>query len=159
VFLFAQNAILLALVYLFTGARARGAVAAAVAALWLRFLLSPALTPALARRLMDGSTAIFLAARLPQIAANARAKSTGNLSIVTYAANTLGSLARVFTSVSAGGGGALVRNYALGAALNATVVGQILAYGKGGAAGKKKGAGAKGKGAGAGRRSTRAKAA
>ena len=157
VFLFLQNSILLALIYALTGARARGAVAVGAAALWLRFLASPSLTPSLARRLMDASTAIFLSARLPQIAANARSGSTGALSLATYAANTLGGLARVATTLQAGGGGAMLRNYALGAALNATVVGQILWYGKKGGARKKKG----GAGAAAtpGRRSSRLKTA
>lgn len=155
-FLFLQNSVLLALIYSLTDARARGAVAVGAAALWLRFLASPALTPALARRLMDASTAIFLSARLPQIAANAQAKSTGALSLATYAANTLGGCARIATTLQAGGGGAMLRNYALGAALNATVVGQILWYGgkKGGARKKKGGAAAT-----PGRRSSRLKMA
>ena len=73
----------------------------------------------------------MLAARLPQIAANARAKSTGQLSLVTYAANLCGAAARIFTSATEGGGTALIRSYALSAALNGTLVAQILAYGKG----------------------------
>lgn len=157
VFLFLQNTVLLGLIYAFTGARARGAIAAAAAALWLRFLASPAFTPAIARRAMDASTAIFLSARLPQIAANFKNKSTGTLSLATYAANTLGGLARVATTLQAGAGGALLRNYALGAVLNATVVAQILWFGDGKK--KKRGKGGKGVAATPGRRSARLKAA
>jgi mannose-P-dolichol utilization defect protein 1 len=155
-FLLAQNTVLLAMIYWLTGARVRGAAAFAALAAAARFLLSPALTPLLARRLLDGVGAIMLAARLPQIGANARARSTGQLSLVTYAANTAGSLARVLTSVTQGGGGTMVRNYVLSAVLNGVVVAQILAFRP--AQGKKKG---KGKGAAAtpARRSARAKAA
>lgn len=159
-FLLAQNTVLLGLIYVLTGARARGAAAACVLAAAARALRPPALTLARARRLLDCVGAIMLAARVPQIAANAAARGTGQLSLVTYTANTAGALARVLTSVTQGAGATMTRNYVLSAVLNAVVVAQILAFRPAG----RKGRGAA-KGAGAGgaatpaRRSARAKAA
>ena len=43
-----------------------------------------------------------------------QAKSTGQLSSATYAANFLGCLARIFTSYKEGGGASMVRGYILG---------------------------------------------
>jgi len=45
----------------------------------------------------------------------AQAKSTGELSIITFAANFLGGLARIFTSLQEGGGFPMARAYAIGA--------------------------------------------
>lgn len=75
----------------------------------------------------------MLAARVPQILQNFGARSTGQLSALTCGLNALGALARVFTSLNAGGGAgaAMVRSYALGAALNSVILAQILFYGKG----------------------------
>lgn len=56
---------------------------------------------------------ILMGARLPQIAKNFMNKSTGQLSIITYAANTLGCLARLFTTVQEGGGSTMFRSYAI----------------------------------------------
>ena len=146
--LLAQNTILLGLIYKFNRTPGRAAAAVAVGAAGVGALLTPGtLTPARAARAVEAVSLLMLAARLPQIAANARAKSTGQLSVVTYAANTAGAAARIFTSLTEGGGSALVRSYALSAALNGTLVAQILAYAK------------KGRGGGAGRRGGRAKAA
>lgn len=44
-----------------------------------------------------------------------QAKSTGQLSIVTYAFNVMGCLARMYTSHAEGGGFAMIRGFALGA--------------------------------------------
>ena len=43
-----------------------------------------------------------------------QAKSTGQLSSITYAANFLGCLARIFTSYKEGGGASMIRGYILG---------------------------------------------
>ena len=45
----------------------------------------------------------------------AQAKSTGQLSSATFAANFAGCLARIFTSWKEGGGASMVRGYILGA--------------------------------------------
>lgn len=44
----------------------------------------------------------------------AQTKDTGQLSIVTYAANTLGCIARIFTSYQDGGGIAMIRSFLIG---------------------------------------------
>ena len=44
-----------------------------------------------------------------------QAKSTGELSIITFAANFLGGLARIFTSLQEGGGASMARAYTIGA--------------------------------------------
>ena len=44
-----------------------------------------------------------------------QAKSTGQLSVVTYAFNVVGCLARMYTSHAEGGGFAMIRGFALGA--------------------------------------------
>jgi hypothetical protein len=54
------------------------------------------------------------AQRLPR-GVRAQAKSTGELSIITFAANFLGGLARIFTSLQEGGGFPMARAYAIGA--------------------------------------------
>ena len=41
-------------------------------------------------------------------------KNTGQLSIVTYAANTLGCIARIFTSYQDGGGVSMIRSFLIG---------------------------------------------
>lgn len=61
----------------------------------------------------DANNLILLGARLPQIYQNFATRSTGQLSIVTYAANALGCVARLFTTMQEGGGSAMMRSYAL----------------------------------------------
>jgi len=61
----------------------------------------------------DLNNFILMGARLPQIAKNFANRSTGQLSIITYAANTLGCIARLFTTVQEGGGSAMFRSYML----------------------------------------------
>jgi hypothetical protein len=130
--LLAQNTALLALIYKFNRTPGRAAVAVTAAAGAAAALMAPgALTPARAARGVEAVSLLMLAARLPQIAKNAASKSTGQLSLATYGANLAGAAARIFTSITEGGGPALVRSYALSALLNGTLVAQILAYGKG----------------------------
>jgi hypothetical protein len=49
--------------------------------------------------LYDANNLVFMAARLPQIYSNFRAKSTGHLSLMTFIINVCGCLARIFTSM------------------------------------------------------------
>jgi hypothetical protein len=63
--------------------------------------------------LYDANNLILMGARLPQIYKNFNDKSTGQLSIITFAANTLGCIARLFTTMQEGGGSAMMRSYAL----------------------------------------------
>lgn len=64
-----------------------------------------------------------------QILQNFASKSTGQLSLITYALNWAGASARIFTSIQEGAGAAMVRGSAISALLNFVVVAQILAYG------------------------------
>lgn len=73
---------------------------------------------------------VFTSARVPQILANFKTKSTGQLSIITATMNMGGSVARIFTSIQEGGGSAMVRSYIIGATLNFVLFAQILFYGK-----------------------------
>ena len=61
----------------------------------------------------DANNLILIGARLPQIYKNFTNGSTGQLSIITFAANTLGCVARLFTTMQEGGGSAMLRSYAL----------------------------------------------
>lgn len=64
-----------------------------------------------------------------QILQNFTSRSTGQLSLITYALNWAGASARIFTSIQEGAGAAMVRGSAISALLNFVVVAQILAYG------------------------------
>mmetsp|Transcript_31988 Transcript_31988/g.90804 ORF Transcript_31988/g.90804 Transcript_31988/m.90804 type:complete len:238 (+) Transcript_31988:195-908(+) len=72
---------------------------------------------------------MVISARVPQIYANAKARSTGQLSVITTGLSFLGGLARVFTSVADKAGDSMVVNFAIASALNATLLVQILFYG------------------------------
>lgn len=61
----------------------------------------------------DLNNIILMSARLPQILQNFSARSTGQLSVITYAANTLGCVARLFTTMQEGGGSAMFRQYCI----------------------------------------------
>jgi hypothetical protein len=78
----------------------------------------------------------MLLARLPQIAKSFAARSTGQLSVITYGLNFAGGAARVFTTLHEGGGDAMLRAHLLGVALNGVIVAQILAFGGKAAASK-----------------------
>lgn len=130
-FLAAQNLAILALIYLFNGTAGRGALVAAIASVAVAAFLGGKISRSQVAAAYEGASLLILAARLPQIYSNFKSKSTGQLSAVTYGANALGAVARVYTSLSAGKSGlAMVRSYALGAALNATILAQILIYAK-----------------------------
>lgn len=60
----------------------------------------------------DANNMILMGARVPQILQNFQTKGTGQLSIITFAANTLGCVARLFTTMQEGGGSAMMRSYA-----------------------------------------------
>lgn len=65
------------------------------------------------RTAYDANNLILISARIPQILTNLRNKSTGQLSIITYAANTAGCVARLFTTMQEGGGAAMLRSYCI----------------------------------------------
>jgi hypothetical protein len=61
----------------------------------------------------DLNNIILMSSKLPQILQNFQARSTGQLSVITYAANTLGCVARLFTTAQEGGGAAMFRQYVI----------------------------------------------
>ena len=103
-FLALQNLAILALVYRFNRSPARGAAAFLAAALGVAAFLSGRVSRAQVARAYEGASLLVLAARVPQILQNFGARSTGQLSALTCGLNALGALARVFTSLNAGGG-------------------------------------------------------
>lgn len=148
-FLALQNLAILALVYHFNGTPARGAFVAVLAAAAAAAFFGGKISKRQIAAAYEGASLLVIAARVPQIYSNFKSKATGQLSGITYGANALGALARVYTSLSAGESGlAMVRSYALGAALNSVILAQILVYGagRGKAGGKRRGGAARRKG-------------
>lgn len=76
----------------------RTAVLFAFVAGWIGVFASGAMQPSHLSALYDLNNVILIASRLPQIFQNFQAKSTGQLSVITYGLNTLGSAARIFTT-------------------------------------------------------------
>ncbi len=68
--------------------------------------------------------------RLPQIMLNYRSKSTGQLSIVSYILNVIGSTARLFTTMKQlGGNRSLMMGFGSSIFINSVLAGQIMYYG------------------------------
>uniref|UniRef100_A0A383VSW1 Mannose-P-dolichol utilization defect 1 protein homolog n=1 Tax=Tetradesmus obliquus TaxID=3088 RepID=A0A383VSW1_TETOB len=136
--LFAQNVLLLALIYKYNRMPLSRRLAAvillggAIAA-----VLTGHVSMALISHAYDLNNIILMSARLPQILQNFSARSTGQLSVITYAANTLGCVARLFTTMQEGGGSAMFRQYCISLVLNGILVTQILVFGNKGVAPKK----------------------
>jgi mannose-P-dolichol utilization defect protein 1 len=136
--LFAQNVLLLALVYNY----GRFPASRRLAALIMAFgAIAAVLTGRVSMELITGAydlnNLILMSARVPQIMKNFSNKSTGQLSVITYAANTLGCIARIFTTIQEGGGTAMLRSYCISLILNSILVAQILVFGNKGVAAKK----------------------
>ena len=85
---------------------------------------------------------IFACSRVPQIISNFSRKSTGQLAVVTVALNSLGSMARVFTTAMEVKDTLVLTGMISGATLNAILLAQMIWYwnSKGAAAGSKAGA-------------------
>jgi mannose-P-dolichol utilization defect protein 1 len=73
---------------------------------------------------------IFLLSRAPQIIANQRAGTTGQLSVVTAFLNFAGSLARVFTTLQEVDDTLMLIGFVLGVSLNAVILAQIIVFWK-----------------------------
>jgi mannose-P-dolichol utilization defect 1 len=102
-----QNIALLFLIYRYQR-RSSGRTIVFVVALvsWAALVTSGALRPSHLAAMYDLNNIILLASRVPQIAQNFAAKSTGQLSFVTYFLNTAGSAARIFTTLQEKNAGA-----------------------------------------------------
>jgi mannose-P-dolichol utilization defect protein 1 len=71
---------------------------------------------------------LSLFSKIPQIAANVRARSTGQLSSFAVFSQLLGSLARLFTTLTEVGDTRMSAGFALAFALNAVLAYQVFAY-------------------------------
>jgi len=89
--------------------------------------------------LYNCTTAVLIAGRAPQIAANFQTKSTGELSFASQALMSLGSAARIFTTAQEGGGVSMLLAYGMSSFMNWAILAQMLLYSKGGSSGKKRG--------------------
>ncbi|GLI63895.1 hypothetical protein VaNZ11_007016, partial [Volvox africanus] len=76
------------------------------------------------------NTGLVIFSRFPQVVKNFTARSTGTLSGITAAINVLGCVVRIFTTLQAGGGPAMLRSYTVSLIINATLLLQIIAYRK-----------------------------
>jgi len=133
----AQNTVLLGLMYKYS--RTSPARVLAMAALNISMIyavLSGMVQKSQAQSMYDMNNLIVTAARVPQIMKNYKASSTGQLSVVAFVANVLGCMARIFTSYQDGAGIAMIRGFVLGLILNATIMAQILYYGRRSKSGK-----------------------
>ncbi|KAH6782242.1 Mannose-P-dolichol utilization defect 1 protein [Perilla frutescens var. frutescens] len=106
---------------------------------WIRGLLYCALAPTvlggqidpmLFEALYASQHAIFFCARIPQIWANFKNKSTGELSFLTSLMNSCGSLVRVFTSLQEKAPMSVVLGSVIGIVTNGTILTQIMVYQK-----------------------------
>ena len=66
--------------------------------------------------------------RAPQIAQNARTRSTGELSVSSQVAMTFGGFARVLTTIQEKGGASMIGAYALSFGTQATMLAQMVMY-------------------------------
>jgi len=73
-------------------------------------------------------TPIVIASRVPQIWESYRTKSTGQLSFITWFLNFAGSVARIFTTLQEVDDTLVLVGFLVGAALNGTIVAQIILY-------------------------------
>ncbi|GMH09166.1 hypothetical protein Nepgr_011006 [Nepenthes gracilis] len=106
---------------------------------WIRALLYCAIAPTilagqigpvLFEALYASQHAIFLFARIPQIWANFKNKSTGQLSFLTCFMNFGGAMVRVFTSIQERAPTTVVLGSIIGVTTNGTILSQIIIYQK-----------------------------
>ncbi|CAA0830189.1 Mannose-P-dolichol utilization defect 1 protein homolog 2 [Striga hermonthica] len=104
---------------------------------WIRALLYCALAPTVLAGQIDpllfealyvSQHAVFFCARIPQIWANFKNKSTGELSFITSFMNFGGSMVRVFTSLQEKAPTSVVVGSVIGIITNGTILSQIVMY-------------------------------
>lgn len=130
-FLLVQAIILVAVIYYFSqplGAKTwiRPLIYCAVAPT----ILAGQIDPVLFEALYASQHAIFFFARLPQIWANFRNKSTGQLSFITCFMNFGGAMVRVFTGIQEKAPTSVIMGSLIGVTMNGTLLSQILLYQK-----------------------------
>ncbi|OSX68839.1 hypothetical protein BU14_2185s0002 [Porphyra umbilicalis] len=132
VFILAQNAVLLGLLWRYrAGRRRRDAAAAAVGAAGLAAALAVGVDVGTLGALQVAAIPVVnVGARLPQMALNWRRKSVGEQSIVTLALQWAGNLARVFTTLVQVRDGVVLGGSIASTVVNGVLVGQWLWYTK-----------------------------
>ncbi|KAL7127497.1 hypothetical protein ABFS83_14G256800 [Erythranthe nasuta] len=130
-FLLIQGIILVAIIYYYTQPLGTKT--------WIRALLYCAIAPTIMAGQIDpflfealyaSQHAIFFCARIPQIWANFKNKSTGELSFLTSLMNFAGSMVRVFTSMQEKAPMSVVMGSVIGIMTNGTILSQIIMYQK-----------------------------
>lgn len=129
-----QNCVLISLVFRYSARPQRGMAAVSFAAALLAVMCSPLFPVAALRALTLANVPVAIAARVPQIVKNFRAKSTGALSAVTCCGLFLGASARVFTTLQEVDNPNILIGYLTSATLNGIVAFQVLFYGNRGVA-------------------------
>ncbi|XP_042018695.1 mannose-P-dolichol utilization defect 1 protein homolog 2-like [Salvia splendens] len=130
-FLLIQSIILVAIIYYFshplgTKTWIRGLLYCAIAPM----VLAGKIDPMLFEALYACQHVIFFCARVPQIWANFKNKSTGELSLLTSLMNFAGSMVRVFTSMQEKAPMSVVLGSMKSIVMNATILSQIVVYQK-----------------------------
>ncbi|KDD75852.1 hypothetical protein H632_c470p1 [Helicosporidium sp. ATCC 50920] len=124
-----QNNLLLMMIYRYQRRSGQRTLALCIfMVVWTALASSGFMTRELISTLYDANNAIIILSRVPQILQNFAAKSTGQLSTITYGLNFLGCAARIFTSVHENAGAAMLRGAIISTLLNAVLFGQIVAY-------------------------------
>jgi len=131
VFILAQNAVLLALLWRYRRGRRRDAAAAVVGAAGLAALLAGGVDVGTLGALQVAAIPLVnVGARLPQVALNWRRKSVGEQSFVTLGLQWAGNLARVFTTLVQVRDGVVLGGSIASTVVNGVLVGQWLWYSK-----------------------------
>lgn len=129
---FAQNFIIIALMYRFTtGINVRTVALLGSALALLAFELTVAPIELVVALQTFSTIVVFTVAKLPQIIKAYKEKSTGQLDLFMVALQTLGSLVRVFTTFQSVNNPIYLFGYILGSTFNATMTLQVLIYGGG----------------------------
>ncbi|KAL5777695.1 hypothetical protein ACOSP7_010621 [Xanthoceras sorbifolium] len=130
-FLLVQGIILVAIIYYYS--QPVGIIT------WIRALLYCAVAPTILAGQIDpmlfealyaSQHAIFVCARVPQIWANFKNKSTGELSFLTCFMNFAGAMVRVFTSFQEKAPLSVILGSVIGIMTNGTILSQIIIYQK-----------------------------
>ena len=135
-FITLQNLVILALILRYSN-NTLGAIAFLGAFSASAYALADAtlVSAALLRTLQMAVVVIGVASKLPQIANNHAAKSTGQLSAVTVFMQAAGSAARVFTTVQEVDDPVLLTSALVATSLNLVIAGQMVVYWKAGGRG------------------------
>lgn len=102
-----QNIVLLLLIYSYQKrSPLRRATVFVCLLAWMGAAYAGILSPSHLAALFDVNSVVLMVSRVPQIVQNYTTKSTGQLSIITYGLNLLGTLARIFTTMQEKNAGA-----------------------------------------------------